>query len=415
MGFNESTTCEFSDNWTYSSSSVSSGQHEAIDYYPDRFAESANFIPDSANPQIVSAIDFVPDVPASVSDSLTTNNSSLSSLKTNIEDVNESINASVNKGESALKNLIDGITSSVTSALKDANEAVDNVVTKVISSVDRIEELSDNKFTELSNDLKEASNKAGGITVDVLRRSLFQIEDSLNQGATYVVYAYGSAKNLLFPEIQNVLSLYEERVLKILKPVGTAFQQFYVALEGLEKSVGVDPNDPIVPFVLLIGTSATLWGSYWLVTYSGYAGDLSPKSTLELLTGKENAVLIDVRPEDRRERDGVPDLRRAARFRCVNVSLPEVDGSVRKLLKSGKDLDDTLIAAVIRNLKIIQDRSKVVVMDADGARSKSIARSLKKLGVKQPYLVQGGFRSWVKEGLPVKELKPETALTIINE
>ncbi|GMP78803.1 hypothetical protein CsSME_00034600 [Camellia sinensis var. sinensis] len=95
-------------------------------------------------------------------------------------------------------------------------------------------------------------------------------------------------------------------------------------------------------------------GSYWLFTYGGYAGDLSPKSTLELLTKQKNVVLIDVRPEDLRERDGIPDLRRAARFRYGNVTLPEVNGSIRKLLKSGKDLDDSLIAVVIRNLKIIQ-------------------------------------------------------------
>lgn len=38
---------------------------------------------------------------------------------------------------------------------------------------------------------------------------------------------------------------------------------------------------------------------YWVRTYSGYSGDLSPKVTLEVLTGKENAVLIDVRPEAR--------------------------------------------------------------------------------------------------------------------
>lgn len=33
----------------------------------------------------------------------------------------------------------------------------------------------------------------------------------------------------------------------------------------------------------------------------------------------------------------------------------------------------------------------------------------------KPYLVEGGFRSWVKNGLRVKMVKPETALTIINE
>ncbi|XP_076882891.1 uncharacterized protein LOC143531488 [Bidens hawaiensis] len=54
-------------------------------------------------------------------------------------------------------------------------------------------------------------------------------------------------------------------------------------------------------------------------------------------------------------------------------------------------------------------------MDADGSRSKGIARALRKVGVKRPYLVQGGYRSWVQEGLRVKEPKPETTFTILNE
>ena len=36
-----------------------------------------------------------------------------------------------------------------------------------------------------------------------------------------------------------------------------------------------------------------------MLTYSGYAGDLSPQLTLEILTGKEDALLIDIRPEAR--------------------------------------------------------------------------------------------------------------------
>ncbi|GFY81282.1 rhodanese/cell cycle control phosphatase superfamily protein [Actinidia rufa] len=365
------------DNWSYStgginvpqyegmgdlkfvaSSSVSSREQELMDL-TDRVIERTNIMPESVDAQNITTTDVIPDDPAS------------------------SINASVNKGETALKNSIDKITSSVTSALKGVNGAVDNTFSKVTSSVDQMGESADNKFTGFSNALKEASNKIGAITVDVLRHAIVQIENSLNQGATFVVYAYGSTKNLLPSEVQNVLSSSEERVVTISRPVGTAFQQIYTALEGLEKSLGLDPNDPIIPFVLFIGASAALWGSYWLFTYGGYEGDLTPKSTLELLRGKDDVVLID----DLRERYGIPDLRRAARFRYGNVTLPEVDGSVRKLLKSGKDLDDTLIAAVIRNLKIIQ----------------------------RPYLVQGGFQSWVKEGLRVKELKPETTLTIINE
>lgn len=39
----------------------------------------------------------------------------------------------------------------------------------------------------------------------------------------------------------------------------------YIALEGLEKNLGLDPNDPIVPFVLFLGTSTTLWYEYSFV------------------------------------------------------------------------------------------------------------------------------------------------------
>ncbi|MCL7030836.1 hypothetical protein MKW94_015598, partial [Papaver nudicaule] len=189
----------------------------------------------------------------------------------------------------------------------------------------------------------------------------------------------------------------------------------YVRIEGLVEYLGLDPNDPIIPFFLLLGTSATLGITYRILTYGGYSGDLSPNSTLELLTREDDVVLIDVRPEVSREKDGVPDLRRGARFRYASVSLPEIDGSIRKLVVRGKDLDDALIAAVICNLKIVRDRSKVIVMDVDGTRSKSIARSLKKLGIKRPYLLHGGFRSWVKNGLRIKQLRPETTLSILNE
>ncbi|THG07115.1 hypothetical protein TEA_022536 [Camellia sinensis var. sinensis] len=61
--------------------------------------------------------------------------------------------------------------------------------------------------------------------LNILRCTIVPIEDSVYQGTIYVVYAYGSTKDLLPPEAQNVLSLSEERVVKILRPVGTAFQQ----------------------------------------------------------------------------------------------------------------------------------------------------------------------------------------------
>ncbi|CAH9101481.1 unnamed protein product [Cuscuta europaea] len=288
----------------------------------------------------------------------------------------------VEKGHTLLNSSLDTIVPSVTSAVKGSFERVSG----------------------FSNVLKDASDNFSIVSIETFRGTVLVLEDALSKGATLVVYAYGSVKELLPSEIQNVLNFSEK-----------TFHQAYVSLEALEKILGSDPGDLAVYMLLFLGSSAALWRTYLALTYGGYAGDLSPMATLQLLVGKDNAVLIDIRPEDVRERDGIPDLRRTARFRYTNITLPEVGGSIKKLCKSGSELENTLLAALIRDLKIVQDESNVIVMDDEGGRSKGIARSLRKLGLKRPYLMQGGFRSWIKDGLRIKKLKPETALTILNE
>ncbi|OMO62151.1 hypothetical protein CCACVL1_22998 [Corchorus capsularis] len=403
---NESTPIRVGELEYIETSSLSAAEENLVDLTD--LAENTDSSIGVVGPETVTTVDTMPDNPTEASSSLTFDNNSVTSVKAGLDDflaeINETFNSSVNKGEKAVESLLDNIKSSINSVTTSASGAVDNAQAS-----------ANNKVSNLSNDLNGALSKANVFVLDLLRRTIIVVEDSLSSGASSLAYYYGSAKECLPPDVNDALTLYEERTGKALKPVGAAFQQIYTVIEGLERSLGFDPNDPIIPFFLLIGSSATLWAFYWVWAYGGYSGDLSPTVTLELLSGKENALLIDVRPEDLRERDGIPDLRRAARFRYASVSLPEVSGSMLKLFKSGRDLEDSLIAAVIRNLKTIKDRSKVIILDADGSRSKGIARSLRKLGVKRPYLVQGGFKSWVKQGLRIKELRPETTLTILNE
>lgn len=51
--------------------------------------------------------------------------------------------------------------------------------------------------------------------------------------------------------------------------------QGYSTLQGFEEKLGLDPNDPIIPFLLFVGASAALWYTYplfpffLLVFYSG--------------------------------------------------------------------------------------------------------------------------------------------------
>ncbi|XP_074562063.1 uncharacterized protein LOC141818474 [Curcuma longa] len=339
-------------------------------------------------------------------------NKGFSDIKENVEDIiigiNQSVDSSLRRAEDAVQSTFSTLKISASDTVGNFTKSIDSTLSNFLSSVSISKD-------QASNNLKENVYGAGSVAIDILRRAIVALEDSLGNAASFLVYSYGTGKSSLPPYIKEVLSLSEEKAKQIVEPVGAAFQKAFVVIEGLERNFGLDPSDPIVQFLVLLGSSVAIGTSYWVFTYGGYSGDLTPETTFELLRGGKDAVLIDVRPEELREKDGIPDLRRGARSKYISVLLPEIDGSVRKLLKGGRDVDYSLTAVVIRNLKNVKKESMVIVMDANGVHSKAIARSLKKLGVKNPYMVQGGFKSWVKNGLRTKELKPETTLTLLNE
>ncbi|TVU36185.1 hypothetical protein EJB05_18106 [Eragrostis curvula] len=314
------------------------------------------------------------------------------------------------QAEDALTEAYDKLRLSAYDALGAWRKTVRGAIGGLKASVDAGKQQATGGVTDASGAFQEKVAGAGAVAVDDLRKAIVAAEDSLGSAATFVVSSYGTAKSSLPPDVRDLLSSSEDKASLVLKPIGNALQQVYVVVEGVEKNVGLDPTDPIVQLAVVLGGSATAWISFWLFAYGGYSGDLTPELTLELLKNDDKAVL------DLREKDGVPDLRRGARSKYASVASPEVKGSIKKMLKGGRDVEDALLAVVIRNLKLVKGDSKVIIMDANGSRSKSIARLLKKLGVQasRPYLVKGGFQAWAKN-LRVKELKPETALTVINE
>ncbi|KAF1864285.1 hypothetical protein Lal_00029443 [Lupinus albus] len=344
-------------------------------------------------PQLLSTLDIVTDKLTP----LIRDNESLATTKPSLAGIDHSLN-------DALLTSLDTATSFLDSIINHANKTAYHLISTTFSAVHQTGELANNKLSTFSTALTGVTDKAPFVAIDALRRTITAVEGSLTSGASYAFNLYASAKELLPSGIRDAVNGYEDKATQILRPIGSASEKIYIALYSLEKSLGLDPNDPIIPFIVFVGSSATIWAVYWLWTYGGYSGDLSPKATFELLAGNKDDLL---------EKDGIPDLRRAARFRYASVPPLEVDGSTSKLLKSGRDLYDSLTAAIIRNLKI--GSSKIIVLDADGTRSKGIARSLRKIGFKNTYMVQGGFQSWVKQGLRIKELKTETAFSILNE
>jgi hypothetical protein len=232
--------CKFSNVWSPSMETVnetqpSGGARAAVEErfmnFTDESPQNADILVGPVEPETISTTDMMPEYSTSVSDSLDMDNDPLFNTKTSIEDfvagASKSLNASVNKGQNAVESSVDAVNSSITSVIKSATAAVDNIVSGLFSTADQNRELAGNRLTSFSSDLKEATSKASVVAVDVLRRTIVAVEDSLTNGVSFVVYSYGSAKDLLPPDIRDALNLSEEKAIEILSPVRTAFPQVF--------------------------------------------------------------------------------------------------------------------------------------------------------------------------------------------
>nr|CAB3475093.1 unnamed protein product [Digitaria exilis] len=308
----------------------------------------------------------------------TTFPSDASEVEDSVARLIDKLGKQVFQAEDALTEAYDKLRLSAYDVLGTWRKTVREAVGGLKASVDASKEQAAGGVTDASGALQQKVAGASAVAIDVLRKAIVAAEDSLGNAATFVVYSYGSAKESLPPNVRDLLNSSEEKASLVLRPIGNALQQVYVIVEGVEKNVGLDPSDPVIQLAVVVGGSVAIGSTFWLFIYGGYSGDLSPESALKLLKNDGKA--------DLREKDGVPDLRRGARSKYASVVSPEIKGPIKNMLKGGRDVDDALLAVVIRNLKL----------------------------VKRPYLVKGGFQAWSKN-LRIKELKPETALTAINE
>lgn len=195
----------------------------------DQSTENASTLFRAVEPETISATDLTQGNSTSVSDSLDINNDQLASVKPSIEDlidgVSKSFSASVDKGENAVKSSLDTITSSISSVVERVNEGVDDAVSGIFSTVDQTGQLGATKLTNFSSDFKEATSKGSVIAVDVLRRTIVVVEDSLANGASFAVNSYQSSKAFLPPDISAALNLSEKRAAEFLGPAKAAFEQ----------------------------------------------------------------------------------------------------------------------------------------------------------------------------------------------
>ncbi|CAM6048352.1 unnamed protein product [Sphagnum compactum] len=356
------------------------------------------------------AVNTLEETNASITDTATAVQDSVTRSFTNVQEITRD---SVDSVGSAVKDVYEGFNGSVMDSIDRVTGFYDKTVGDVQSTLDNTVTKAEGSVTDFTGTFQM------GTTVnDALRDAVITVHSAtgsaLKASASAVADFYGSTKILLPTEAQLVLSIVEQ-IHDLSAPVGNALQQVYVGIENVERAAGVNPENPLTPVLLVVGGTLCIGLSYWQVRYGGYSGDLIPTSALDLLKKDGNAVLVDLRSQVEREKDGVPDLRRGARSRSATVEAFKVEGSLRNKLNNPKEIDTIITAAIICNLKGLKPSSKVIVMDEDGSHSKAVARALHRFGIKRRYRMDGGFRAWNASGLRTKPEGTETAITVLKE
>lgn len=227
----------------------------------ETLTESTSSLIVSAEPGTGSSVDISPDTSLSLPDPTDLNQESLPDVKASFDDfssgVKDSFSSSLNQGENAVKNTLDSFSSSVTSITKNASEAVDNAFKTAFSTLDQTGDVAGDKLSSFSGGLKEASNGAASLAIDLLRQSISTAERSVANGVSFAAYSYGSAKELLPPDVKSAINSSEDVALKVLRPLGAVLEQVYAAIGGLERNIGLNPDDPIIHLVLIVGSTGT--------------------------------------------------------------------------------------------------------------------------------------------------------------
>eukprot|EP00850_Spirogloea_muscicola_P019601 SM000195S05248 [mRNA] locus=s195:19393:24780:+ [translate_table: standard] len=314
---------------------------------------------------------------------------------------------------SNVEGIYDSATLSVNNFLKTWVSTIENAQQSVKTGLDNATTTVKDGIVVYANPFQTGSPLNNGLQVLV---------DGVKTGAKVAAGAAGGATGQLYgivrenlpSEAQVTLDTAQEKLASLGGPLTYAIDKAGAAIEGAERAVGLDPNNPAISVLLVAGSSTFLGLSLWRARYGGYSGDLLPDVAYKLLKDEGNVLLVDIRGQDARDRDGVPDLRRGLRFKAASVELEQLDGPLRSQLRKADETDVLMTAAKIKGLKGVKSNTKVVILDENGSRSKDIARALKRIGVKRPYRVDGGFKAW-SSALRTKEDVAETPLQILKK
>lgn len=222
---------------------------------------------------------------------------------------------------------------------------------------------------------KTAAEKLSGAGVDT---------DTVAAGSKSVMKVAGSAVDTAAPVVKNV---------------GGSI------VETLTTSDAVTLATEAAVVLGLISTSS-IWVPALATAFRGYAGELSPPTSLDILN-TEDCLLIDLRSPEEILGKGSPALPRGVVSKMIQVELARVkDKKLRSAMASPFDLEVSSTAVIISSLKKVKKGLKILLLDTNGSLSPKVAAKLAGMGYGNTYVISGGFEGrggWTQSSLSVTE------------
>uniref|UniRef100_A0A383WJ08 Rhodanese domain-containing protein n=1 Tax=Tetradesmus obliquus TaxID=3088 RepID=A0A383WJ08_TETOB len=306
------------------------------------------------------------------------------------------------------------------------------------------------KVTDLTSNLgKGASDVAGNVsstvnsTLTTVKGGLDQVKGTVDQATAGLTGAVGSAFETVNSTTQQLTGKVNETfgsttaavnqtldaanaqitavTGQVSASVDAATQSFLAALpppvkdaavavgSGVAAAAHTAVEHPRAAAVLTAAVAVPAAISYYKGRYAGYAGELSPGQVSVLLGEEANVFLVDVRPDEAREEEGLPQLKLQARFKVAAFPLLQKNDvlppRIAREAANAEELRLLINAAYIAGLPPCQGSlTKIVVMDSTGSdKARDLARALVSLGYQLSYVMEGGFAGWAAAQLPVVE------------
>jgi len=407
---------------------------------------AADAVAPSAAPSAVDSGAAAVDVPAGA-DKLTGDlQDSAAQLASGVQDKAAEVAGAASKAAAGVTDALTGATSSLTDAVSGVTGGITStfsgLTSNVTGSAGEVAGKLTSSVTGLTSGVTGTAGEVAGKLTSTVSGAFSSVTGQLNQATSGVqssvgsaVDTFSSATSAATQKVQDVLGTATASVQQALDSTNQQFTtvttQVTTAVDSTTQQVLDSLPAPVTEGVVVIGKGLGFVGSqvvqhpvaagvvtlavavpaglnWYKGRYGGYAGEVSPQLALDLLQGDDEQIfLVDIRPEEEREENGVALLKRAARFRVAAFPLLSdvVPPKLAKEVTNVAELTLLTNAAYIAGLAPVGGQlTKIIVMDGSGGdKARDVARALVAVGMPLSYVLEGGFQAWSAAELPVAE------------